>query len=66
MAGVVRRCITSDGTKNWPSPYDEGQLPVDDLGTPSPRKGSICCEKEIDRFSICYGDDASIQASRKQ
>ncbi len=33
---------------------------MDDLGTPSPRKGSICYEKETDRFSICYGDDVSI------
>ncbi len=25
-----------------------------DRGTPSPHEGSICCEREIDRFSICY------------
>ena len=29
-------------------------MPVDDLGTPSPHEGSFCCEKETDRFSICY------------
>lgn len=36
-------------------------MPVDDLGTPSPHEGSICCEKETDRFSICYGDDVSVR-----
>ena len=36
-------------------------MPVDDLGTPSPHKGSICYEKEIDRFSICYIHYGSIQ-----
>ena len=37
------------------------EMPVDDLGTPSPREGSICCEKETDRFSICYGHDVSVR-----
>ena len=36
-------------------------MPVDDLGTPSPHEGSICCEKETDRFSICYGHDVSVR-----
>ena len=36
-------------------------MPVDDLGTPSPREGSTCCEKETDRFSICYGHDVSVR-----
>ena len=36
-------------------------MPVDDLGTPSPHEGSICCEKETDRFSIFYGDDVSVR-----
>ena len=36
-------------------------MPVDDLGSPSPHKGSICYEKEIDRFSICYIHYGSIQ-----
>ena len=36
-------------------------MPVDDPGTPSPHEGSICCEKETDRFSICYGDDVSVR-----
>ena len=34
---------------------------MDDLGTPSPRKGSICYEKETDRFSICYDNQTSIR-----
>ena len=33
---------------------------MDDLGTPSPHKGSICCEKEIDRFSICDAENVGI------
>ena len=37
------------------------EMPVDDLGTPSPHEGSICCEKETDRFSICYGHDVSVR-----
>ncbi len=36
-------------------------MPVGDPGTPSPHEGSICCEKETDRFSICYGDDVSVR-----
>ena len=36
-------------------------MPVDDLGTPSPHEGSFCCEKETDRFSICYGDYVSVR-----
>ena len=32
---------------------------MDDLGTPSPHEGSICCEKETDRFSICYNPHAT-------
>ncbi len=41
-------------------------MPVDDLGTPSPRKGSICYEKETDRFSICYDRNDSVpQQNRK-
>lgn len=36
-------------------------MPVDDLGTPSPHKGSICCEKETDRFSICYGTNTIVR-----
>ena len=39
------------------------EMPVDDRGTPSPHEGSICCEKETDRFSICYEHDVSV--SRK-
>ncbi len=35
-------------------------MPVDDPGTPSPHEGSICCEKETDRFSICYKRKANI------
>ncbi len=37
------------------------QISVDDLGTPSPHKGSICYEKEIDRFSIYYGNQTNIR-----
>ena len=36
-------------------------MPADDLGTPSPLKGSICYEKETDRFSICYEDILSFR-----
>ena len=36
------------GRMDTESPCPKGQglgLPVDDLGTPSPHEGSICCEK---------------------
>ena len=42
------------------------EMPVDDLGTPSQHEGSICCEKETDRFSICNGDDVVGAAQIKQ
>ena len=33
---------------------------MDDLGTPSPHKGSICYEMETGHFSICYTVNDSI------
>lgn len=45
-----RRQITTEG----PAFRRKPSARWDDLGTPSPHKGSICYEKSLDRFSLCY------------